>query len=78
MQQGDIQTLHNDGKWHNVVVGTDQVSEPFDTLEEAVAEGRAMARDQAVEHTVKSLDGSISEVSDYSADPAGDPPPPAG
>ena len=78
MPQGDIGTVHSDGKWHNVVEGTDQVSEPFDTQEEAVAEGREMARELGVEHVVKDLDGSISErtgldgVGEGSSDPQAD------
>jgi hypothetical protein len=74
MPTGDIETLHNDGKWHNVVQGTDQVSEPFDTQEEAVAEGRAMAQDLQAQHIVKNLDGSVAERTpiDGSADGPGD------
>lgn len=63
MSLGNIETLHNEGKWHNVVAGTDQVSEPFDTMEEAVDEGRAMARDLGVEHVVKNIDGTVLERS---------------
>lgn len=73
MPQGDVGTLHNDGKWHNVIEGTDQVSEPFETREEAVAEGREMAKDLGVEHVVKNLDGTVAEHNDYSSD-AGDIP----
>lgn len=75
MPQGDIGTVHSDGKWHNVVEGTDQVSEPFDTQEEAVAEGREMARDLGVEHVVKDLDGSIAERTSFDdeARPGPDP-----
>ncbi len=69
MPQGDIETLHNEGKWHNVVSGTDQVSEPFDTKDEAVAEGRAMAQDLGVEHIVKNLDGTIADRSSHGHDP---------
>lgn len=65
MPHGDVDTLHNDGKWHNAIEGTDQVSEPFDTLEEAVAEGREMARDLGVEHIVKNLDGTVAERTSY-------------
>lgn len=68
MPQGDIGTVHSEGKWHNVVEGTDQVSEPFDTQEEAVAEGREMARDLGVEHVVKGLDGSIVERAAFDAE----------
>ena len=68
MPHGDVETLHKDGKWHNVVEGTDQVSEPFDTKDEAVAEGRGMAEDLKVEHIIKSLDGTIAERNSYGND----------
>ena len=69
MPEGDIETLHKDGNWFNAVEGTDQVSEPFRTKEEAVAEGRAMARDAKVEHIIKGLDGQIHERNTYGYDP---------
>lgn len=65
MPHGDIDTLISDGKWHNVVEGTDQVSEPFDTREEAIAEGREMAKDLEVDHIVKAVDGSVAEHHSY-------------
>lgn len=65
MPSGDIGTVHNDGRWHNVVEGTDQVSEAFETKEEAVSEGREMARDLGVEHVVKDVDGTISERTSF-------------
>lgn len=68
MPQGDIGTVHMDGRWHNVVEGTDQVSEPFDTMEEAAAEGREMARELQVEHFVKNLDGTIAERRSFDDD----------
>jgi hypothetical protein len=61
MSQGSITTLHNDGKWHNVIEGTDQVSEPFDRMDDAIEEGRGMARDLGVDHVVKNIDGSVLE-----------------
>lgn len=61
MQYGNVETLHNDGQWHYAIEGTDQVSEPFTDKEEAVAEGREMARDLEVEHIVKNVDGTIEE-----------------
>jgi hypothetical protein len=64
MSHGHVETLHNDGTWHNVIEGTDQVSEPFDTQEAAAAEGREMARDLGVGHVVKNLDGTIAESTD--------------
>lgn len=75
MPQGDIGTVPSDGRWHNVVEGTDQVSEPFDTREEAVEEGRAMARDLGVEHVVKDLDGSIGERTSFDDEAASRPDP---
>jgi hypothetical protein len=43
------------------------VSEPFSDKDEAVAEGREMARDLEVEHVVKNLDGTIEERHSYDA-----------
>ena len=65
MPQGDIETVFVDGRWHNAVTGTDQVSEPFATQEEAAAEGREMARELGVEHVVKEVDGVIGEREDF-------------
>jgi hypothetical protein len=65
MRKGNVETLHNDGRWHNVIEGTDQVSEPFADKDEAVAEGREMARDLEVEHVVKNLDGSVEDREDF-------------
>ncbi len=61
MAHGDVETLANEGKWHNVIAGTDQVSEPFDTRDDAAEEGREMARDLGVEHIVKNADGTVDE-----------------
>lgn len=69
MPTGDVETVHSNGKWHNAIEGTDQVSEEFDTKEEAVREGRAMARDLKVEHIIKNLDGTIAERNSYGQDP---------
>lgn len=72
MPHGDIETVHHDGSWHNVVEGArDQVSEPFATREEAVAEGREMAKDLGVEHIIKNPDGSVEERSSSGDAPAG-------
>ncbi len=69
MPHGDVETVHANGAWHNVIEGTDQVSEAFATKEEAAAEGRAMAQDLKVEHIVKNLDGTIAERNSYGHDP---------
>lgn len=69
MPQGDVETLFLEGIWHNVVVGTDQVSEPFDTQEEAVEEGREMARDLGVQHIVKGIDGSVESQEEPGGQP---------
>jgi hypothetical protein len=69
MPQGDVATFHKDGAWYNAIEGTDQVSEPFDTKDQAVADGRAMAREAKVEHVIKGLDGAIDERHSYGNDP---------
>jgi hypothetical protein len=72
MPFGNIETLHNDGRWHNVIEGTDQVSEPFTDRDEAVAEGAEMARDLEVEHVVKNVDGTVEERHSYAPGSASD------
>lgn len=68
MPDGDIETIHMDGKWHNVVGRADQVSEPFDSRDDAVREGQEMARELKAEHIIKNVDGSIDERHSYGDD----------
>lgn len=51
MPHGDIETFHKDGNWYNAVEGTDQVSEPFETKEQARSDGREMARENSASST---------------------------
>lgn len=69
MPAGDVATFHKDGRWYNAVEGTDQVSEPFNTKEQAQVEGREMAIELKVEHIIKGLDGQIQERNTYGNDP---------
>jgi hypothetical protein len=70
MPQGDIETVHHDGKWHNKVEGeAGSSATSHDTKDEAVRAGRDMARRAKVEHIIKKKDGTIAERNTYGADP---------
>jgi len=69
MPHGDIETFHQDGKWHNRVEGTTEIFGSFDHKHDAVAEGRGRAKDAKVEHIIRNLDGTIGERSTYGHDP---------
>ncbi|MGZ4452530.1 MAG: DUF2188 domain-containing protein [Nocardioides sp.] len=69
MPHGDIETFHQDDRWHNRVEGTMEVFGSHDRKEDAVAEGRDRARDLKVEHIIRNLDGTIGERSTHGHDP---------
>lgn len=69
MPKGDIETVREDDQWTNVVEGEGPSHHLFETKEEAIAEGRRLAKDAGVEHIVKNEDGTIAERSSYGNDP---------
>jgi hypothetical protein len=69
MPHGDVETVHHDGQWWNRVEGTDEEHGPHHTKQEAVEEGRDLARAFKSEHIIKGLDGRIHERSTYGHDP---------
>ena len=69
MPHGDVETVHHDGQWWNRVEGTGDEHGPYRTKEEAVEEGRDLARGFKSEHIIKGLDGRIHERSTYGHDP---------
>lgn len=69
MPHGDIETFHQDGKWHNRVEGTSETFGSHDHKDDAVNEGRDRACDAKVEHIIRNLDGTIGERSTYGHDP---------
>lgn len=69
MPNGDIETFHEDGAWHNRVEGHARVNGDHDTKAEAVEAGRELARSLEVEHIIKNEDGQIAERYSYGNDP---------
>jgi hypothetical protein len=72
MSQGAIETYHQNGKWHNRVVGGTGGSgeaTTHDTKAEAVRMGRDMARKASLEHVIKNMDGKIGRRNSYGNDP---------
>ncbi|MCO1575137.1 DUF2188 domain-containing protein [Crossiella sp. SN42] len=70
--RGDVETFHQDGRWHNKIEGTGEVMGTYDTREEAVAAGRTAAIERAelledgtVEHFIRKVDGTIGERNTY-------------
>ena len=73
MPEGDIETFHQDYRWHNKVEGGHGVEIPpatsQDTKEDALRVGREMVRQAKVEHIIKNMDGKIAERNSYGNDP---------
>ncbi|MGO8962602.1 DUF2188 domain-containing protein [Mycobacterium sp.] len=74
MAKGDISTYHQDGVWKSKVEGSSRAAHAGGTKAEQQAIGREMAKDRGVEHTIRNLDGTISQKNSY----GGDPHPPKG
>lgn len=69
MAKGDVDTYYEGGEWKNKVQGNQRASSTHDTKAEAQAEGRRLARERQVEHTIKKQDGTIGEKNSYGNDP---------
>jgi hypothetical protein len=69
MPEGDVETFHKDGEWHNRIEGREGSLGGHATKEEAVAAGRLIAQEHQVEHIVRNLDGKIGQRSTYGHDP---------
>ena len=69
MPKGDVETFHEDGKWHNRIDGGDRLNGPYSTRKEAVAAGREEAERRKVEHITHNVDGTIGERNTYGHDP---------
>lgn len=75
MAQGDVHTVHRDGRWYNEVEGGQRASNSAATKDQSAAEGRQMAKNRDVEHLIHKLDGRIGERNTYprSRDPRRSP-----
>ena len=69
MPKGDIETFHEDGQWHNRVEGARELLGSYRVKEDAESAGRRSSRERGVEHIIKKLDGTISELNSYGNDP---------
>lgn len=70
---GDIETYFEHGEWKNWDQDAEvDVGDPHATREEAVAEGRELARQRSVEHVVRDQDATIVGREDHGADSAED------
>jgi hypothetical protein len=70
MPNGDVETFHQDGTWHNHVTGeAGNVGETYRTKAGAAEEGRQIAVSRGVEHIIKNENGKISERNSYGNDP---------
>lgn len=68
MPKGDVETYCADGRWRNRLEQAEELGS-FDTQEQAVAAGRAAAKEREVEHIVRDLDGRVIERRSYGIDP---------
>lgn len=70
MPNGDVETFHEDGNWHNRVTGeSSNTGGSFRTKSSAVEAGRELARERKVEHIIKNENGQIAERNSYGHDP---------
>jgi hypothetical protein len=65
MAEGNVHTVHRDGRWFNEVEGNQRASNSASTKSEAQAKGREMATDRGVEHVIHNMDGQIGEKNTY-------------
>lgn len=63
-----IETYSDDGVWKSRRQGSSRAFSTGGTKAEQTAQGRAQARKDEVEHTIKKLDGTIGEKNSYGGD----------
>lgn len=68
MSKGNIETYYENGQWKNRAQGNSRASNVHDTKVDAQAAGRNTAKDRAVEHIIKKMDGTIGEKNSYGKD----------
>lgn len=69
MPAGDVETVYVEGQWTNQIEGEGLSHLVFDTQDEAIAEGRRLAKHAEVDHIVKNQDGTVAERSSYGSEP---------
>ena len=73
MANKPIETYHEDGQWKSRRQGNERAFSVGGTKAEQTTLGRTAAKRDAVEHTIKKMDGTIGEKNSYGNDP--NPPP---
>ena len=61
MPDGDVETFHEGGAWHNRIEGQGGLLNTHTDKTTAVEAGRAEARRRQVEHIIKNIDGTTGE-----------------
>ncbi|WP_417219621.1 DUF2188 domain-containing protein [Arthrobacter sp.] len=69
MAKPGIETYNEDGTWKSRRQGNSRAFSAGGTKAEQQAQGRAAAKRDQVEHTVKNLDGTIGAKNSYGNDP---------
>ena len=69
MSKAFVHVVHKQGNWAVEEAGAAENARPFSTREEAIAEGKRIARQNKVELIVHREDGSIGERDSYGNDP---------
>lgn len=72
MATGFVNTVYKNDQWVNEIEGNGSTSSHA-TKEDAVAAGRAQAKQSKTEHVTHNDDGTISERNSYGNDPASRP-----
>jgi len=73
MAKPGIETYHEDGQWKSRRQGSERAFSVGGNKAEQSAEGRATAKRDGVEHTIKNMEGTISEKNSYGNDPSSTP-----
>lgn len=68
MADGDIHTYNEDGAWKSKMEGSSRAAHAGGTKAEQQAEGRGMAKERGVEHSISNLDGKIGQRNSYGND----------
>ena len=69
MPSGDVETYHEGGHWKNRIEGQEGEVGTYRDRDDAISEGRNLARVRQVEHIIRRVDGTIGERNSYGHDP---------
>ena len=69
MGKPGVETYNEGGQWKSRRQGSSRAFAVGGNKIDQVAQGRAAAKRDGVEHTIKKLDGTIGEMNSYGNDP---------